>query len=120
MERCLAKRCCDADHTREPRVVGPDRFATRQRVAFCRAGLDTSTPEPARTSGVIGRLIRGPMPAIAILDDYQGVAREFVEAADPALGELSVFRDHLADEDALAARLAPFEVIVAMRERTPF
>jgi phosphoglycerate dehydrogenase-like enzyme len=31
-----------------------------------------------------------------------------------------VFTDHLTDPAALARRLAPFEVIVAMRERTPF
>jgi phosphoglycerate dehydrogenase-like enzyme len=31
-----------------------------------------------------------------------------------------VFEDHLADEGQVAAHLAPFEVVVAMRERTPF
>jgi phosphoglycerate dehydrogenase-like enzyme len=31
-----------------------------------------------------------------------------------------VFRDHLADEEALVDRLAGFDVVVAMRERTPF
>jgi phosphoglycerate dehydrogenase-like enzyme len=30
------------------------------------------------------------------------------------------FPDHLDDEDAVAERLAPFDVVVAMRERTPF
>jgi phosphoglycerate dehydrogenase-like enzyme len=34
--------------------------------------------------------------------------------------EVTFFHDHLAEEDALAARLEPFDVIVAMRERTPF
>ena len=28
--------------------------------------------------------------------------------------------DHTDDHDVLAARLAPFDIIVAMRERTPF
>jgi phosphoglycerate dehydrogenase-like enzyme len=58
---------------------------------------------------------------VAVLDDYQGVARGLA-AWDtlPAGSEVSVFRDHVADEEALAERLAPFEVIVAMRERTPF
>jgi phosphoglycerate dehydrogenase-like enzyme len=31
-----------------------------------------------------------------------------------------VFRDHLADPEAIAARLRDFDVVVAMRERTPF
>jgi phosphoglycerate dehydrogenase-like enzyme len=34
--------------------------------------------------------------------------------------EITVFDDNLADLDAVAARLAPFEIIAAMRERTPF
>ncbi|MCV5857345.1 D-2-hydroxyacid dehydrogenase family protein, partial [Escherichia coli] len=56
---------------------------------------------------------------IAILDDYQGVATGLADwAALPA--EITVFRDTLIDADAIAARLAPFEVIVAMRERTRF
>ncbi len=58
---------------------------------------------------------------VAVLDDYQAVA----EAVGPwdRLGEdteVTFFHDHLAEEDALAARLEPFDVIVAMRERTPF
>lgn len=61
------------------------------------------------------------MHRCAILDDYQRVA---LSAADwSRLGgrvETVAFGDHLASPDALAARLADFEIIVAMRERTPF
>jgi len=32
---------------------------------------------------------------------------------------ITVFNDHLNDPDAVAARLAPFEVVCVMRERTP-
>ncbi len=59
-------------------------------------------------------------PRVAILDDYQHVA---LTSADWTLGdrvEITVFDNHLRDEDALAERLSPFEVIVAMRERTAF
>lgn len=58
---------------------------------------------------------------IAILDDYQDVARQFA-SWDRLLPDarLTVFTDHLDDPDQLAARLAPFEVVVAMRERTAF
>ena len=58
---------------------------------------------------------------IAILDDYQDAARRF--APWERLGNdaaLTVFTDHLADDDGLAERLGAFEVVVAMRERTPF
>jgi phosphoglycerate dehydrogenase-like enzyme len=58
---------------------------------------------------------------IGILDDYQGVAlalgpwhRVMPHAA------IEVFRDTLKDPDALAARLAAFDALVIMRERTPF
>jgi phosphoglycerate dehydrogenase-like enzyme len=56
---------------------------------------------------------------IAILDDYQGVALKVADWAPlQARAEITVFSDHLADEDALAERLAPFEVLCVMRERT--
>jgi phosphoglycerate dehydrogenase-like enzyme len=57
------------------------------------------------------------MTRIAILDDYQGVAESL---ADWSGLELTSFRDHLADDHAVADRLAGFDVVVAMRERTPF
>ncbi len=57
----------------------------------------------------------------AILDDYQDAART---AADWSKLEEDVaierFADHIADRATLAERLAKFEVIVAMRERTAF
>ncbi|MCC9204304.1 D-2-hydroxyacid dehydrogenase family protein [Arthrobacter sp. zg-Y769] len=57
----------------------------------------------------------------AVIDDYQDAATRFADW-DSLRGqvELTVFSDHLADEDAVAARLAGFDVVVVMRERTPF
>jgi len=58
---------------------------------------------------------------VAVLDDYQDVASEFGPWDQlPANTEITVFHDHLHDPAALAERLGRFEVIVAMRERTPF
>ncbi|HEY8745008.1 MAG TPA: D-2-hydroxyacid dehydrogenase family protein [Chloroflexota bacterium] len=58
---------------------------------------------------------------IAVLDDYQHVARRFGPWDQlPAGSELVVFHDHLVDEDAVVERLRPFDVVVAMRERTSF
>jgi phosphoglycerate dehydrogenase-like enzyme len=58
---------------------------------------------------------------IAILDDHQGVALDAAPWHD--LGgdaEIVAFADHVDRDDALADRLEPFDVVVAMRERTPF
>ncbi len=58
---------------------------------------------------------------IAILDDYQGVALSMGPWDRLPSGlQVTVFRDTLKDQDALVARLAPFDGILAMRERTPF
>ena len=58
---------------------------------------------------------------VAILDDYQNTA---LASADWSLisgrTEIEVFTDHLFDEDEIVRRLQDFEVICAMRERTPF
>ena len=58
---------------------------------------------------------------LSILDDYQGVALDMAdwEALAPRAG-VEAFRDHVRNEAALLRRLAPFDAIVAMRERTPF
>jgi phosphoglycerate dehydrogenase-like enzyme len=58
---------------------------------------------------------------IAILDDYQNIALtagDWGSLGDEA--EIVSFTDHLSDEDEIAERLADFEIICAMRERTPF
>ncbi len=58
------------------------------------------------------------MTRIAVLDDYQHVAATFADWARLD-AEVVFFDDHLADEDALAERLAGFDVVCLMRERTP-
>ena len=61
-----------------------------------------------------------PISNLAILDDYQGVTLSHPAWAKLPHIKTTVFRDTIADQDALAARLAPFDAILAMRERTPF
>lgn len=58
---------------------------------------------------------------VAILDDFQNVALTLADWS-PLEGraQATVFRDHLEDADRLVERLRDFEVIVLMRERTPF
>ena len=58
---------------------------------------------------------------VAILDDYQGAALRFGDwDSVRALADVSAFSDHLADEADLVDRLQDAEIVVAMRERTPF
>jgi len=58
---------------------------------------------------------------LAVLDDYQHVAFTSADWTS-VLRRLSIdtFPDTIADEDALAERLAPYTIICAMRERTKF
>ena len=62
----------------------------------------------------------GGRPRIAVLDDYQNVA---LASADwepvTARADVTVFDDHVGDPDELVTRLAPFDVVFVMRERTP-
>jgi phosphoglycerate dehydrogenase-like enzyme len=59
------------------------------------------------------------MKRVAILNDYQGVARDYADwsVIDDRV-QTEQFREHIADPDALVHALQPFNVIVAMRERT--
>jgi lactate dehydrogenase-like 2-hydroxyacid dehydrogenase len=57
---------------------------------------------------------------LAILDDYQGVTLRLGPWERLSHLDITVFRDTLAEREALVERLAPFDAILAMRERTPF
>ncbi|BBQ01811.1 hypothetical protein BSFA1_69390 (plasmid) [Burkholderia sp. SFA1] len=58
---------------------------------------------------------------VAVLDDYQNVALSMADWS-PLAGraDITVFNDHVSGRDALLERLRPFEIVCAMRERTPF
>jgi phosphoglycerate dehydrogenase-like enzyme len=56
---------------------------------------------------------------VAILDDYQHAALSSADW-DKLQADVSVFHGHIPDTADLVAELRPFDVIVAMRERTPF
>ncbi len=61
------------------------------------------------------------MKKLAILDDYQNVSLEMADWS-PISGdiEITVFNDHLSDEEDIVDRLRDFEIVMVMRERTPF
>jgi phosphoglycerate dehydrogenase-like enzyme len=56
---------------------------------------------------------------IAVLDDYQQVAASLSDWSTLE-AEIVFFPDHVSDRAELVSRLAGFDVVVAMRERTPF
>jgi len=58
---------------------------------------------------------------VAILDDYQAVAQQMADWSQLPPGiNVQFFHDHIADEDSLVDRLKNFQVVMGMRERTPF
>jgi phosphoglycerate dehydrogenase-like enzyme len=57
---------------------------------------------------------------IALLDDYQGVAMSAAAWRSIPDSRVVAFHERIQGVDALAKALADFEVVVAMRERTPF
>ena len=61
------------------------------------------------------------MTLVAIIDDYQDVALAVADwrSLGPEVA-VQAFHERLSGDDALVKRLADFEVIVAMRERTHF
>jgi len=58
---------------------------------------------------------------LAVLDDYQGTAKDLADWSElPAGTDVEFFQDHIVDEDQLVERLKDFDLVMGMRERTPF
>src|ERR1700757_1069770 len=58
---------------------------------------------------------------VAILDDYQQVSLASTDwSGVRSLGQIDVFAEHISRTEALVSALEPYDVVVAMRERTPF
>jgi phosphoglycerate dehydrogenase-like enzyme len=57
---------------------------------------------------------------VAVLDDWQGVARGAADWSKlESRAEVVFFQDAFADQDDAAAKLADFDIVLSMRERTP-
>jgi phosphoglycerate dehydrogenase-like enzyme len=60
------------------------------------------------------------MTKVAVLDDWQGIAREATDWSGlTSRAEVVFFADAFADEDDAVAKLQDFEIVLSMRERTP-
>lgn len=61
------------------------------------------------------------MPRIAIIDDYAGNVLDDADWSQlPDDCDVAVYGTHADNDDALVARLQPFEIVCCMRERTRF
>src|SRR6202789_1292465 len=57
---------------------------------------------------------------VGVLDDWQGVARGAADWAPlQARADVVFFQDAFADADDAATKLADFDIVLSMRERTP-
>jgi phosphoglycerate dehydrogenase-like enzyme len=66
-------------------------------------------------------MIDGMPLRCAVLDDYQGAAMDMADWSRlDGRVDIVVFRERIEGEDALVDALREFDIIVAMRERTPF
>ena len=61
------------------------------------------------------------MTRIAVLDDWHDIARSSADwSAVEARAEVTFFTAPFADEEAAARALADFDIVLGIRERTPF
>src|ERR1700677_3516076 len=76
--------------------------------------LPTNSSESPISAQVDGSI------AVAVLDDYQGVALEMADwSALKNRAAVTVFRDHFSGGARVVERLKPFDVVCVVRERTP-
>jgi phosphoglycerate dehydrogenase-like enzyme len=62
----------------------------------------------------------GNKSKVAVLDDWQGVARQSADWFElESRAGVTIFADAFRDEDDAAAQLADFDIVLSMRERTP-
>ena len=60
------------------------------------------------------------MTKVAVLDDWQGIARQSADWSKlEARAQVTFFQDAFADENDAAAKLADYDIVLSMRERTP-
>src|SRR5437870_1705204 len=98
-----------------------------RRVLSCRPGTSASCwsrcTDMINADELPGRekthIDGGPI-GIAVLDDYQHAALSLADWSSlKPWASITIFHDHLAEADAVVARLKPFDVVCVMRERTP-
>jgi phosphoglycerate dehydrogenase-like enzyme len=62
----------------------------------------------------------GNKSKVAVLDDWQGVARQSADWSKlESRADVKIFAESFRDEDDAAAQLADFDIVLSMRERTP-
>jgi phosphoglycerate dehydrogenase-like enzyme len=83
-------------------------------------GMGATLGRPSIRAIQKGEGIMADLPKVAVLDDWQDVAKTSADWSKlQARAEVVFFSDAFADEDDAAAKLADFEIVLSMRERTP-
>jgi phosphoglycerate dehydrogenase-like enzyme len=98
-----------------------DSHLSRRQVVQAAGGLLSA--QAAYTTLSAGKAnAAAPAPLrVAVIDDYMRVVAQIADWS--VLGGragVDFYHDHLADDEALARRLAPYDIIVIERYRTPF
>jgi phosphoglycerate dehydrogenase-like enzyme len=83
-------------------------------------GLKPACAPAAAAASSAGNGREAAMTKVAVLDDWQGVAKTSADWSKLMARAEVVFFDHaFADQDDAAAKLADFDIVLSMRERTP-
>ena len=62
-------------------------------------------------------VMTGSTIKIAVLDDYQHISLKMADwSSIPGNPEISVFNDHISDENSLVERLLPFDIVNSHRK----
>ena len=101
-------------------MLYPLSYEGGARRAYSSSGIADMTGAPLGKVAGTGEQGAAVTFKLALLDDYQGIAATIVPWEEIDGVEVTSFDDHLYDEDEVAARLQPFDGVMAMRERTAF
>src|SRR6185295_15618826 len=111
-----------------PTVVHAGSRSTISHAMPCRVNAAARhrppIPPPTMSTDIARTLERLTMQGscrVAVIDDYQRVARDCADWS--LLGDdvdVTFFHDHVDEPRQLVNRLTAYDVVVAMRERTPF
>jgi len=103
-------------------VEEKDSHLSRRQIFQAYAG-SMLTAQAAYTS-LSAREVFAASPAplrVAVIDDYMSIVAGIADwTVLSSRASVDFFHDHLADDDALAHRLASYDIIVIERYRTPF
>ncbi len=112
--RAWTPEAASRKHSRSTAAMCPPSARVQPQAIDGKLGdTEVDAPSEAQAAPQAGAL------KVAVLDDYQDIAADYADwSVVPGGVSVHSFTEHIADRDALVAALEPFDVVVAMRERT--